>query len=414
MDTGVRDFIFPSKIGAGSRALEHLPFDLGGFGAQRPMVVCAEALDSKGGLKPLESAFKGSGLTYGVYAVEDMPTLETVREVWGHYNEGGFDAVIAVGGGAVTDVGKCLAVAAQGGPEALRELLAGGGTASATAPFAWVPTLELTGREAAPEAALGNQVIRGTSLCPNLIAVDPRMLQGQAGAGLVEAGLGALAAALCLYEPVEANPLALPYARLTARQVVAGLMPLLTRAEAPRGRLSRLFGTGGPREEEVAFVTAMAVSGGLLPEARKSLTFVLADVLSPAAGVSREVLAAVLLPTVLEYISRVRGQDLSGLLSALADLDLLCATPVNQRAEAALAMVRETINRLWIFSEARLPRSLAEAGLEKETLQGLCEQAAAMAEGWQRQEVESLLLSAWDGTRPDPNNQPIRATQEVS
>ncbi|SCY84750.1 Alcohol dehydrogenase, class IV [Desulfoluna spongiiphila] len=414
MDTGVTQFLFPSKIGAGARALEHLPFDLGGFGAQRPMVVCSGELDSEGGLKPLEAAFKGSGLTFGVYAMDDIPSLETVREVWTHYDEGGFDAVIAVGGGAVVDVAKGLAVAAAGGPEALRSLLADGGTAGATAPLAWVPTLALTGREAAPEAALESRLIQGTCLCPNLIAVDPRMLANQGHTGLAEAGLGALAAALSLYDSGAVNPLARPYARLTAQRIIAGLTPLVFKPREPGGRLSRWFGSEGKREEEVAFVTAMAVSGGLLPEARKSTTFVLADVLAPVATVSREVLAAVLLPTVLEYAHRVRGEELSDLLAALGDLDLLCATPVQQRTEAALAMVRETINRLWLFSEGGLPRTLSEAGLERETLLGLCEQASAMVEGWQSHEVETLLLSAYNGTRLDPRNQSTRAIQEVS
>ncbi|GEM_PF-179843 len=413
MDTGVKQFVFPSKIGAGSKALEHLPFDLGGFGAVRPMVVCTADLDKEGGLKPLEDAFKGSGLTFGIYGMDEEPSLEIVREVWTHYNDGGFDAVIAVGGGSVVDVAKCLTVAAAGSPDALRTLLSEGGTADNTAPFAWVPTLELTGREAAPEACLGGQILHGTALSPNLVAVDARMLSARGARGLAEAGLGALASALCLYEAGNVNPLALPYARLAARQVMNGLEPLLSAPEE-KGLLSRWFGMGEKREEEVAFATAMAVNGSLRQEARKSLTFVLAEVLAPVSRCSREVLAAVLLPSVLEYAHRVRGEDLSDMLSAVGDLDLLCATPVQQRAEAALALVREKINGLWLLTEAELPRTLAEAGIERETLLGLCDEASGMAEGWQCHEVETLLLAAYNGTRPDPRNQSTRSPQEAS
>lgn len=414
MDTGVMQFVFPSKIGAGSRALEHLPFDLSGFGAQRPMVVCADDLDKGGGLTPLEGAFKGSGLGLGVYGMDEAPSLEAVREVWTHYSQGGFDAVIAVGGGAVVDVAKCLAVAAAGGPEALRRLLGDGGTVGVTAPFAWVPTLAMTGREAAPEALLGGRTLHGPALSPNLIAVDPRMLADVPGFGVAEAGVGALAAALSLYESGGVNALALPYARLTAQRVMAGLDLFLSPRDEKRGRISRWLGLGEKREGEVAFATALAVSGGLLPEAQKSLTFALADVLTPVSRCSQGVLAAVLLPSVLAYAHRVRGEDLSDMLSALGGLDLLCATPVQQRAEAALALVREKINRLWLFSEAGFPRTLAEAGIEREALGDLCDRASARADGWQRHEVEALLFAAYNGTRPDPRNQPTRAIQEVS
>jgi alcohol dehydrogenase len=413
MNTGVTEFVFPSKIGAGSRALEHLPFDLGGFGAVRPMVVCDAGLDKEGGLKPLEEAFRGSGLTFGIYGLDTDPSLEAVREVWTHYSDGGFDAVIAVGGGAVVDVAKCLAVAAAGAPDVLRDLLREGGTVADTAPFAWVPTLEVTGREAAPEAVLEGRVLQGTALSPNMIAVDPRMLSVRRTGTLAEAGLGALAASLSLYESGTVNSLALPYARMAARQVMAGLDPLLSESGEKRGWLSRILGVGEKREGEVAFVTAMAAAGSLRPEARKSLTFVLADVLAPVSRCSREVLAAVILPSVLEYAHRVRGEDLSDMLSALGDLDLLCATPVHQRAEAALALVREKINSLWLLSAPELPRTLAEAGIERETLIGLCDEATAMAEGWQHHEVETLLLAAFSGTRPDPRNQSTRSAQEV-
>lgn len=141
MDTGVKQFVFPSKIGAGSKALEHLPFDLGGFGAVRPMVVCTADLDKEGGLKPLEDAFKGSGLTFGIYGMDEEPSLEIVREVWTHYNDGGFDAVIAVGGGSVVDVAKCLTVAAAGSPDALRTLLSEGGRLITPRPLPGFPPL---------------------------------------------------------------------------------------------------------------------------------------------------------------------------------------------------------------------------------------------------------------------------------
>ena len=398
MAAGVNQFVFPSKIGAGLKALEHLPFDLGGFGSVHPLVVCMGSVDTADGLKPLEQAFKGSGVAFGVYGMDDEPSIEDVREAWKHYSDGGFDAVIAVGGRGVVDVAKCLAVAAGTSPDTLRDLLVSDGQATVTAPLIWVPTMELTGMEAAPEAFLGGRSLHGTALVPNLIVVDPRMLGSYDKRALAEASLGALAVALSPYGAGALNPLALPYARLASRQVMVGLEPLLSRPEGATGALARFFKKGEKRSEEVAFVTGMAVAGSLYPEARKTFAFVLGDVLAPVSRCTREVLSAVLLPTVLEYASRFKGVDLSSMLSALGDLDLLCATPVPQRSEAALAMIRQKINCIWLATEAGLPRTLKEAGIEREALLGLCDEAAAMADGWQRHEVEELLLAAFDGT----------------
>ena len=414
MAAGVNQFVFPSKIGAGLKALEHLPFDLGGFGAAHPLVVCMDSMGTTGGLKSLEQAFKGSGVSFGVYKMAGEPSLEDVREAWTHYSDGGFDAVIAVGGRGVVDVAKCLAVAAGTSPDTLRDLLGRDGLATVTAPLIWVPTMDLTGLETAPEAFIGGRSLHGTALVPDLVVVDPRMLEFYDRRGLAEASLVALAVAISPYEMGTVNPLALPYARLASLQVMEGLEPLLSRPEEATGALARFFKKGDKRQEEVAFVTGMAVAGSLYPEARKTFPFILGDVLAPVSRCTREVLAAVLLPTVLEYSYRFKGVDLSNMLSALGNLDLLCATPVPQRAEVALAMVRQKINRLWLATEADLPRTLKEAGIERETLLGLCDEATAMANGWQRHEVEELLLAAFDGTCPEPRNDSVPAVQEVS
>ncbi len=413
MNRNVTQFVFPSKIGAGTRAMEHLPYDLSGFGAVRPMVVCLESVDADGELTPLEDAFRGSGLTFGVYAMEATPTMETVREAWTHYHEGGYDALIAVGGGVVMDVAKCLAVAGANTPDLLRELLHEGGTVSKTVPFAWVPTLDATCGDSAPRACLGGKRINGTALSPNIIAIDPRMLSSRDPYAVAEAGLGALATALCPYEKGEIHGLIRPYVQLSVRQVMEGLLPLMQPRETPPKGALRWFRKEKGREEEVAHVTAMAVAGSLEPGAKKSLTFGLANALAPLSRVSAEVLAGVLLPWVLNHAHEQKGRDLSSMLRAMGDMERLCATPEPQRTKAGLALLQEKINRIWLATETRLPRTLEEAGIPREGLLECCQGVASAIEGWDSQEIEALLLTAYEGGGVHPEMLENSYMQEV-
>ncbi|MBI9093087.1 MAG: iron-containing alcohol dehydrogenase [Desulfobacterium sp.] len=413
MNTNVTPFVFPSKIGAGTRAMAHLPYDLSGFGAVRPMVVCLESVDTDGELNPLEDAFRGSGLTFGVYAMEATPTMETVREAWTHYHEGGFDAVIAVGGAVVMDVAKCLAVAGANTPDLLREMLNTGGTVSKTVPFAWVPTLDAMCGDSAPQACLGGKQINGEALVPNLIAIDPRMLSSRDPYTMAEAGLGALATALCLYEEGEIHGLIRPYVQLSVRQVMAGLLPLMGPQKTPSKGALRWFPKEKGREEEVAYVTAMAVAGALEPLAKKSLTFSLANALAPLSRVSTEVLAGVLLPWLLNHVHEQKERELSSMLMALGDMEHLCATPDPQRTGAALALLQEKINRIWLGTGARLPRTLKKAGIPRERLLECSQGVAEAIEGWHAHEIEALLLTAYEGRRVHPEMLKNGFMQEV-
>lgn len=244
--------------------------------------------------------------------------------------------------------------------------------------------------------------INGTALSPNLIAIDPRMLSPRNPYAVAEAGLGALATALCLYEGGEVHGLIRPYVQLSVRQVMKGLLPLMRPRKTPQKGALRWFRKEKGREEEVAYVTAMAVSGALEPEAKKSLTFGLANGLAPLSRVSTEVLAAVVLPWVLNHVHGPKGRDLSSMLMALGGMETLGATPTPQRTGAALALLQEKINRIWLETETRLPRTLKEAGIPRESLLECSQGIASAMEGWDSQEIEALLLAAYEGRRVHP------------
>ncbi|MCG8470446.1 MAG: iron-containing alcohol dehydrogenase [Desulfobacterales bacterium] len=416
MKSVMNQCLFPAKIGAGRFALEHLPFDLGSYGASRPMVICSEEADSESTLAPLADAFRGSGISLGVFSLSGDATPETVKEAWGHFSEGGFDSVIAVGGGVIMDVAKALCVAGGAGPDALRNLMQGGRRVVGQAPLAWVPTLDLDGFETTPSFRLKGQTLEAMEVAPRIITIDPRMMSGKVKNTLSEAALRAFVSALCLYEADISATLSRPYAHMVAGRVLAGLFPLLAANEETPGLFSRLKARWFTpcREEEMAFVTALALSGSLYPALKKSLTGHLAHSLSEGARVSEPVLAAVLLPSVLEYAHKVRGEDLSDLLLSLGDRDTQCATPRSQRSEKGLSMIREALNRLWFVSETASPRTLSEAGVEIESLADIGAQVAESVTGWQPHEVEALLVGAYTDIPFETRTTPVKSAEEVA
>lgn len=406
--------LFPAKVGAGRFALEHLPFDLSGYGASRPLVVVTEEADRAEVLKPLEKAFRGSGLSMGIYTMDGGATPDAVKEAWGHFSEGGFDSVIAVGGGAVLDLAKCLSVAGGAGPDALRALMKGEERCQGQAPLAWVPTLDLDGREAWPVATMGDNELFSMDLVPCIITIDPRMMVGGTSETLIEAAMGALASALSLFEGDMAGSLSRPYARMVSRQVMAGLLPMLERQDET-GLLARLKGAiwSPSREDEMAFVTALALSGALYESYNQSLTAALARVLAQPGRHSQNTLAAVLSPSVLSWVHRKGEVSLSPLLMALDGPEAFCAAPQDQRAELGIMRVRELLNRLWYATETRFPRTLADLGLATDALGTLCDAVCEGLEGWSAQDVEAILMGAGLSLSRMEEPQVVESTEEV-
>ncbi len=99
------EFMSPVKIGAGNKALEHLPIDLSMLNAKKPLVITTKEINASGLIKNIVNAFKTSGLVLGVYdAVNADSDINTVKILTEIYQEKGFDSIMAVGGDAVVNI----------------------------------------------------------------------------------------------------------------------------------------------------------------------------------------------------------------------------------------------------------------------------------------------------------------------
>ena len=104
------EFFCPVKVIAGKAALEHIPYELTGMAAKRPMIVTDKGVRAAGLLEPVIAACEESGLEITTIYDDVPPDSSTtvVRDIAGIYRQEKCDSIIAVGGGSAIDTGKAV------------------------------------------------------------------------------------------------------------------------------------------------------------------------------------------------------------------------------------------------------------------------------------------------------------------
>lgn len=105
------EFFCPVKVIAGKAALEHIPYELTGLAAKRPMIVTDKGgVRAAGLLEPVIAACEESGLEI-VSIYDDVPpdsSTSVVKDIASVYRKEKCDSIIAVGGGSAIDTGKAV------------------------------------------------------------------------------------------------------------------------------------------------------------------------------------------------------------------------------------------------------------------------------------------------------------------
>jgi len=93
-------FLNTVKINAGREALAHIPFELAAMGAERPLLITTKVLGKKTAIPRVIDGLRGAGVPLGIYDdVGEHARLETVLRLAELFQDGGFDAIIALGAG---------------------------------------------------------------------------------------------------------------------------------------------------------------------------------------------------------------------------------------------------------------------------------------------------------------------------
>lgn len=389
MNLGDFTFLCRTKTGFGMNALEHLPFDLSGMGSQKPLVLLDKDAHLSGSVKPLARAFKESGMTLGIcppieeiqYTSNERPAskngsagneagkndLNLLKELYQIYTDKGFDAIIALGTGRVTDMAKALNMAVTLGPDALNPTKGFAKITAPLTPFAYIPTGMGSGTEACGIARFNNNTFNSPFLAPDLAVIDPVILTQDTSPVLINAGLTCLAAC-CETHVLSGNPPARAYAATAIELVMENLMPMVKSILIP-GMSPNKKAIGHHR---ACLTHASLITGIILNNCSPLVSVCLGKIVANHCKTDPGHAMAILLPAVLDLMAKDRS-DLGNLALPLSGSEEYSAVPHPQHPDMAIQKIQSLLNELYRISLGTLPRTLGEAGLDKQAISFLAE-----------------------------------------
>jgi alcohol dehydrogenase class IV len=332
------EFATASRIVFGAGRVAELPAIVSGLGSR--VLVCTGGSPGRH-----DRLLAGLGAAAGVFAVRGEPTVELARAGVASARRHGADVVVAIGGGAVIDAGKAIAMLLGNGSDPLDYLEvigAGKEIARPSVPLVAVPTTAGTGAEVTANAVLASAghgmkaSLRSPLMLPRIALVDPQLTVSCPSAVTAASGLDALTQCLEPLVSVRANPVTDGLAAEGLRRAAAGL-----RAACADG-------------QNLVARTDMAICallGGLsLANAKLGAVHGLAGVIGGMAPVPHGMACAALLAPVTEAnVQALRsGPPGHPALGKYAQAAQILAGDPAAAIEDGLAWIRETVALLGV------------------------------------------------------------------
>jgi alcohol dehydrogenase len=183
------------------------------LGAKKVLVLSDPGVVRAGIPKAVVDSITGAGLEADVYSeVEPDPRIEIVEKALEHYRAGGFDVIVAVGGGSAMDTAKAAAILATN-PTPLRQYEGWEKFANEPAPLFALPTTVGTASEVTPflvitdAAAKFKFTIGSPQAAPRIAFLDPLLVLGLPGNVTAATGMDALTHAIESYTSLLSTPL---------------------------------------------------------------------------------------------------------------------------------------------------------------------------------------------------------------
>ncbi|HCW90059.1 MAG TPA: alcohol dehydrogenase [Marinobacter sp.] len=352
------EFFCPVKVIAGKAALEHIPYELTGLAAQRPMIITDKGVRAAGLLDPVVNACTESGLDIASIYDDVPPDSSTgvVRKIAGVYRSEQCDSIIAVGGGSAIDTAKAVNILVSEGGDDIAAYSGAGILKRALKPFFVVPTTAGTGSEVTAVAVITDiekhvkLPFTSSFLLPNAAVIDPRMTLTLPPHITAATAMDAMTHATEAFTCMARNPLSDAYATAAIRKISDNLLKVM---DNPRDADARL---------ELAQASTMA--GIAFSNSMVGLVHSLGHATGALFHLPHGLCMSLYLPYVLEYNLESIREPLGELLLYLDGPDAYAATPGNRRAEAAIASIRKLRDTL--YKHCKLPRTLKETGAVRE------------------------------------------------
>jgi alcohol dehydrogenase class IV len=330
------EFATAGRIMAGAGRVAELPGVLAGLGSR--VLVCT-------GADPARHArlLAGLELPAAVFPVAAEPTVELARAGTAAAREHGADAVAAIGGGSVIDLGKAVAMLLGNGGDPLDYLEVVGSGRKITepaVPLLAAPTTAGTGAEVTANAVLASPAhgvkasLRSPLMIPRVALVDPGLTVSCPPPVTAASGLDALTQCLEPFVSPRANPLTDGLAREGLRRAAAGLRAA--------------YADGSDLGARADMAMCSLLGGVALANAKLGAVHGLAGVIGGTADVPHGLACAALLAPVIEANVRALRSGLAGhpALGRYTEAARLLTGQPAAAIEDGLAWIRETVTLL--------------------------------------------------------------------
>ncbi|MAA65507.1 MAG: alcohol dehydrogenase [Alteromonadaceae bacterium] len=348
------EFFCPVKVIAGKAALEHIPYELAGLSATRPLLITDKGVRAAGLLEPvIEACEEGGQEIVSIY--DDVPpdsSTHVVKAIAAVYREQKCDSIIAVGGGSAIDTAKAVNILVSEGGNDLSAYAGAGVLKRALKPFFVVPTTAGTGSEVTSVAVIADLEksvklpFTSSFLLPNAAIIDPRMTLTLPPHITAATAMDALTHATEAFTCLAKNPLSDAYATAAVRKITDNLLHVMKHPKDADGRL------------ELAQASTMA--GIAFSNSMVGLVHSLGHATGAICHLPHGLCMSLYMPYVLEYNLENIRDSLSDLLIYMVGPDVYATTPANQRAEACISAIRKLRDEL--YQLCKLPRTLQETG----------------------------------------------------
>ena len=218
MDMNIRTFLAPATIITGPGCVSQLGVQAKKLGASKVFVVTDQGVCSAGMLGAVEEPLKAAGLEVGIYdkSVPEPPML-SVLDAAKMCEEGGYELVVAFGGGSAMDTAKMVAVL-PGTGKTVEDYVGVDVVDKPGLPVIAIPTTAGTGSEVTKVAIFANEklnVKQGVSsgfLVPEVAMIDPLLTISCPPRVSAASGLDALIHNIEAFTSVNATPVTDLYA----------------------------------------------------------------------------------------------------------------------------------------------------------------------------------------------------------
>jgi len=337
------------------------------LGATKALVVSDPGVVRAGIPKPVVESITGAGLQAEVYSeVEPDPRIELVEKALDHYRKGGFDVIVAVGGGSAMDTAKATAVLATN-PTPLRQYEGWEKFANAPATLLALPTTVGTASEVTPfvvitdAAAKFKFTIGSPQATPKIAFLDPLLVLGLPGNVTAATGMDALTHAMESYTSLLSTPISEGLALHAVRLIAANIRTAVANTHNVVAMNAMLVGAN--------------VAGLAFSNTRLGNVHAMAHPLGAFWKIPHGVANALMLPHVLEYNALAVPVKMIELAQAMGEpihIGVGGQTEYDAALRAAQAVQR-------LMHDIGIPIRLRDLGVDKASIPDMAQDAMKSA-----------------------------------